>query len=432
MIRSAAPRRRSPGPLATAALCAGCLLLASSGLRGDPADFWPHWRGPLASGSAPRGNPPLRWSEAENVRWKVEIPGRGKSTPVVWDDRVYLTTAVSAGDGNPGPQAFVVLAVDREDGRIVWQRTVREAVPHEGTHQDGTFASGSVITDGERLYAFFGSRGLYALERDGTVRWEKDLGRMEVQLGLGEGSSPALHGDTLVVTMDHEGQSFIVAVDTASGDERWRVLRDERTSWATPIVVEHGGRVQVVTAASGAVRSYDLATGDLVWQGQGTTLNAIPSPVAGDGVVYVTGGFRGSVLRAIRVAGASGTVTGTPNVLWTQDRNTPFVSSPLLHGEVIYTLRENSAVLTAFDTRTGEPHYTERVDGLFNVYASPVGVNDRIYVAGREGSTAVIRHGPRYELLATNTLDDGFDASPAIAGSDLFLRGQQYLYRISE
>lgn len=429
MVRSA---HRSPGLTATAAVCAALLVLTSSALRGDPAEFWPHWRGPLASGSAPAGDPPTRWSETEHVRWKVPVPGRGKSTPVVWDDRVYLTTAVPAGEGAQARQSFMVLAFDRESGERVWERTVREAVPHEGTHQDGTFASGSVITDGERLYAFFGSRGLYALERDGTVRWERDLGQMQVQLGLGEGSSPALHGDTLVVTMDHEGQSFIVAVETATGDERWRVLRDERTSWATPLLVEHAGRMQVVTAASNAVRSYDLATGDLVWQGEGTTLNAIPSPVAGDGVVYVTGGFRGSVLRAIRVAGASGSITGTPAVLWTQDRNTPFVSSPLLHRDVIYTMRENSAVLTAFDAATGEAHYTERIDGLFNVYASPVGVGDRIYVASREGATAVIRHGWQYDLLTVNTLDDGFDASPAIAGRDLFLRGQQFLYRISE
>lgn len=431
MVRSRAvrPRRRI---ILAAALGAALIVLTSGSLQGNAAEYWPHWRGPLASGSAPSGDPPIRWSETENVRWKVAIPGRGKSTPVVWDDRIYLTTAVPAGTGNPAPQAFVVLAVNRADGAIVWQRTVREAVPHEGTHQDGTFASGSVITDGNRVYAFFGSRGLYALDRTGAVVWEKDLGRMQVQLGLGEGSSPALHGDTLVVTMDHEGQSFIAAVDTASGNERWRALRDERTSWATPIVIEDNGRPQVVTAASGAVRSYDLATGALVWEGAGTTLNAIPSPVAAEGVVYVTGGFRDSVLRAIRFGGAKGNITGTPAVLWTQTRNTPFVSSPLLHGGVIYTLRENSSLLSAFDARTGEPHYSERIDGLFNVYASPVGVGDRIYVAGREGTTAVIRHGADYELLAANTLDDGFDASPAVAGSDLFLRGQQHLYRISE
>jgi outer membrane protein assembly factor BamB len=433
MVPTRDPRPARPHTwLATASCLILIFALAPQTLIGNPAEFWPHWRGPLATGSAPAGNPPLRWSETENVRWKIAIPGRGKSTPVVWEDRVYLTTAVPAGTGDPAPHAFAVLAVNRADGSIVWQRTVREAVPHEGTHQDGSFASGSVITDGERLYAFFGSRGLYALDLDGNVIWDRDLGPMQVQLALGEGSSPALHGDTLVVNMDHEGQSFIVAVDTATGRDRWRVLRDERTSWATPIIVEQDGRVQVITAASGAVRSYDLDTGALIWQGPGTTLNAIPSPVAGDGVVYVAGGFRGSVLRAIRVAGAEGDITGTSALLWEQNRNTPFVSSPLLHHGVLYMLRENSGVLTTFDTRTGEPHYTERIDGIFNVYASPVGVGERVYVTGREGTTVVLRHGQSYELLATNSLDDGFDASPAIAGSDLFLRGQQYLYRIAE
>ena len=392
--------------------------------------YWPQWRGPLGTGEAPKAKPPLEWSEQKNVRWKVEIPGRGKSSPIVWGDLVFVTTAVPA-DRNS--QEFVVLAYGRADGQVRWRKTVRTLVPHEGTHQDGTFASGSALTDGERLYAFFGSRGLYALDLQGNVLWQRDLGTMTTRLGFGEGASPALFGNTLVVNWDHEGKDFIVALDAKSGKEQWRNdRRDEPTTWATPLVVVHEGKPQVVTSGTNRVRSYDLETGKLLWEGEGLTANAIPSPVSAGGMVYLTSGFRGEALLAVRLAAARGDITGTPAVAWRYDRDTPYVPSPLLYRDGLYFLKSNSAVLTRLDARTGKPSYTERLARMSNVYASPVGASGRVYVAGRDGVTDVLDAGPQLKVLATNVLGDGFDASPALVDGEIYLRGYQHLYRISQ
>lgn len=392
--------------------------------------FWPQWRGPLGTGEAPQANPPLEWSEQKNVRWKVAIPGRGKSSPIVWGDLVFVTTAVPAGKDS---QEFVVLAYGRADGQVRWRRTVRTLVPHEGTHPDGTFASASALTDGERLYAFFGSRGLYALDLEGRLLWERDLGKMSTRLGFGEGASPALFGNTLVVNWDHEGKDFIVGLDAKTGKQQWRNDgRDEPTTWATPLVVVHEGKPQVVTSGTNRVRSYDLATGTLLWEGEGLTANAIPSPVSAGDMVYLTSGFRGNALLAVRLAEARGDITGTPAVAWRYDHDTPYVPSPLLYRDGLYFLKSNSAVLTRLDARTGQPSYAERLAGMSNVYASPVAAGGRIYVAGRDGVTDVLEAGPRLKILATNVLADGFDASPAVVDGEIYLRGEKHLYRISQ
>jgi outer membrane protein assembly factor BamB len=407
------------------------LFSAASAQSSDRAQFWPQWRGPLFTGVAPQGNPPVEWSETTNVKWKVEIPGLGSGTPVVWGDTIYVTTAVPTGAAS-GAQRFTLLAIGRKDGKTLWQKALREEVPHEGHHNTNTFASASALTDGEHVYAFFGSRGLYALDLKGNLKWEKDLGDMSIKMGFGEAASPALHGDRLVVNWDHEGESFIVALDKRTGKEIWRVPREEKTSWSTPLVVEHAGRAQVITSATSRVRSYDLATGELVWQASGMTANAIPTPVHADGIVYLTSGFRGNALLAVKLADAKGDITNTPAVIWRHDRDTPYVPSPLLYGDALYFLKSNSGVLSAFEAKTGKKLYGEqRLEGVPNVYASPVGAGGRIYVAGRDGAVAVVQQGPEFKLLATNRLDDGFDASPVAVGDELYLRGRKHLYRIS-
>ena len=287
----------------------GCVLVltvsVATGLAADDR-FWPQWRGPLATGVAPGADPPIEWSETRNVRWKVEIPGHGSASPVVWDDRVFVLTSVSVGEGaesNEGffrrlrnrftgavgsgeSQQFAILALDRRDGRIVWERTALTDQPHEGRHGTGSWASPSPVTDGEVVCAFFGSRGLYCYDMDGALLWDRDFGDMRIRMGFGEGASPALHGDSIILLWDHQGQSFITALDKTTGEERWRTERDEMTSWTTPLVVEHDGRAQVVTSATDRVRSYDALTGRVLWEGDGVTLNAIPSPVAADGMVF--------------------------------------------------------------------------------------------------------------------------------------------------
>jgi len=435
--------------LAIACLCLGSNVAWPQVPPQEAQRFWAQWRGPDATGVAPFGNPPLEWGEGRNIRWKVEIPGRGSASPVVWDDRVFVLTAIPAGEQRQasgrgggggfhsvaptGAQEFAILALSRDDGSVLWQRTARQEMPHEGAHPYGTWASNSAVTDGVHVYAFFGSRGLYCYDIDGNLKWEKDLGDMTIRLGFGEGASPALSGDKLIVNWDHEGQSFIVALDKRTGEEIWRSERDELTSWTTPIVVEHDGRHQVITSATNRVRSYDLDTGELVWEGGGVTMNAIPSPVAADGFVYLTSGFMGSALRAIRLAAASGDISRSDAVVWEHDRDTPYVPSPLLYGGNLYILKSNSAILSSVDAKSGAVNYGPlRLEGLAEVFASPVGAADRVYIVGRDGNTLVIRNGPEFEVLARNLLDDGFDASPAIVDEEIYLRGYRFLYRISE
>lgn len=415
---------------------------------GAQSRFWPQWRGPLGTGEAPSARPPLEWGEGKNIRWKVEVPGRGKSTPVVWGDLVFITTAVpsskppapgatSTGSSHPAVRPadasleFVVLAYARSDGRVRWRRTVREELPHEGTHQDGTYASGSVLTDGARVYAFFGSRGLYALDMAGNPVWQKDLGRMQTRNAFGEGASPALYRDTLVVNWDHEGSDFIVGLDSRTGRETWRRDRDEPTTWATPHVAVFEGRAQVVVNGRNRVVSYDVATGERLWQAPGLTENVIPSAVSGDGMVFAMSGFRGTVARAINLAAAHGDVTAPPALAWSYERDTPYVPSPLLYRGGLYFLKSNSGVITQLDPKTGAPRYTHRLDATPNVYASPVAADGRIYVLGREGTTVVLAAGPEPTVLATNALDETTDASLALVDAEVYLRGARHLYRIS-
>ena len=430
------------------------LLLAAILAAAPPASVpasdveggWPAWRGPSRDGSAPAGNPPIEWSEDKNVRWKKAVPGLGLSSPIVWGERLFLTTAVPTGERVENPPSpvqgdgvvpdevlsYEVHALDRGDGSTVWRRSVLTEAPHEGHHPDGTWASGSPVTDGEVLIAFFGSRGLYAFDLDGKELWNRDFGDMRTRLGFGEGSSPALHGDRVFVIWDHEDDSFIVALDKNSGEEIWRRDRDEMSAWTTPLVVEHGGRTQVITSATNRVRAYDAETGAPIWDTTGMTLNAIPSPVYSDGVVYLTSGFRGSKMMAVRLDGAAGDITGTDQVVWSVDRDTPYVPSPLLHDGVIYFTKVNRGILSAYDAVTGEPLYAnQRLGAVRNIYASPVAVGDRVYFASRDGEFLVAKAGPTFEVLAESELDDRFDASPAIVGDEIYLRGRSNLYCIA-
>jgi outer membrane protein assembly factor BamB len=414
----------------------------------DAARFWPQWRGPLGTGAAPHADPPVRWSESENVRWKAALPGKGHSTPAVWGGRVFVTTAVPHGpavdpdrDEPPGAhdnapvtraRRFVVLALDRDDGRLLWRRTVREALPLRA-HYTASFASPSPVTDGEHLFAHFGSHGLYAFGLDGELKWEVGLGEMRPKHGHGEGSSPVLHGDTLVVNWDHERRSFLVALDKRTGAVRWRAERDEVTSWATPIVVEHAGRPQVIVSGTRRLRAYDLGTGEVVWECGGLSANIVASPVAADGMVFAGSSYEKQALLAIRLDGAAGDVTGTGRVAWTRHRGTPYVPSPLLYGGALYFLRHYQGILTRVDARTGaDAPGALRLGGIGNVYASPVAAAGRVYVTDLDGDTMVLSADARPEVLALNRLDDRFSASAAVAGRELYLRGEHHLYSLAE
>ncbi|MDP2319611.1 MAG: PQQ-binding-like beta-propeller repeat protein [Acidobacteriota bacterium] len=407
--------------------------------------YWAQWRGPSMTGVSKTAKPPVEWSETKNVKWKVEIPGRGSASPVVWGDRLYVLTAVPAGVTGPaqheprgalpqrGVHQYKVMAIERATGKTVWERVAREEEPHEAAHQDnGSWASSSAVTDGTHLFAYFESRGLYAYDMQGTLLWQTDFGDKQMRNQFGEGSTPALYGKYLLVVWDHiPGPSFIVALDKATGKELWRTSRDEMDTWATPLVVEHAGRQQVIVNAMNRVRSYDLETGKIVWEGPGTTMNVIPSPVFGHGMVFIMSGFRGNNLKAIKLAEAKGDISTTGAIAWELDRDTPYVPSPLLYDNILYFLKSNNGLLSAFDAVSGKPHYQSlRMAKAPEVFASPVGADGRVYIVSRDGVTTVIKHGTTYEVLAENTLDDGFDASPALVDHELYLRGFRYLYRI--
>lgn len=437
--------------------------------RQDGQARWASWRGPDGSGAAPNCDPPTQWSEDENIKWKTALPGLGNSTPIVWQDRIFLTSAIQTDEEGPAPKPqeeaageddrrsrrgrgrrgrrggmgnksaptkvfdFRVLALDRKDGSVIWSTSVKRAVPHEGGHATGSQASSSPVTDGAHIYAHFGSRGIHCLNMDGELIWSRDFGKMRTRNQFGEGSSPALAGDTLIVNWDHEGDSFVYAIDKKTGDEIWSKPRNEITSWSTPLIVEVDGKLQAIISATKASRAYDVATGEVVWSCTGMTTNSIPTPIVRDGVAYLMSGFRGAALQAIKLSGAKGDITDTDHMLWRHNRQTSYVPSALLYGKHIYFLRSNSAVLSCVDIETGEPAFEgQRLAGLRTVYSSPVGAGGRIYLPSREGMTKVFKAGDTYEELATNELDDIFDASPVVIGDELYLRGHKSIYCIGE
>ena len=412
--------------------------------------YWPQWRGPLANGVGPQSNPPIEWSEQRNIRWKVELPGKGHSSPIVFDDRVYVMAAAPVGeaqkpvlDSAPGVHdsvpvtqrhQYMVMALSRADGRVLWKKVVREEWPHEGGHTTGSQASNSPVTDGELIYAFFGSRGLYCLDTNGTVKWQADLGRMQTLHSHGEGSSPVLHGDSLIVNWDHEGASFLYSFDKRTGRQHWKVARDEKTSWSTPLIVEHAGRTQIVVSATKRVRGYDFATGKELWECDGLTDNVVASPVQWRDMIIAGNSYYRQAMVAIHLAGAKGDISRSTNVLWRLNRLTPYVSSPLLYDDTMYHLRHNQNVLVRLDPATGQFRGEPlRLEGIRDfIFASPVGAAGRIYVTARDGTTVVSRHDRENAALSVNRLDDSFSASAALVDRELYLRGERFLYCIAE
>jgi len=444
-------------------------MLTSTGA--EPSN-WHTWRGPEQTGSAAYANPPTRWSDTENVKWKVDVPGHGSATPIVDGERIFVLTAIPstapgaaseaepANDGesrrsgrrgrrggrdgggfNRGggfiapepevPYQFVVLCYDRRTGDELWRHVAAEEKPHEAGHSTNTFASSSPVTDGQNLYVSFGSRGIFSYTLDGNLRWKAKLGRMQTRNAFGEGSSPALHGKTLVVPWDHEGQSFIAALDTDTGEIRWKRERDERTTWATPLITEHEGRTHVVTNGS-KVRSYDLETGDLIWECGGQASNPIPSPIRyRDNVICMTG-YRGYAIYSIPLS-ARGDVTGSDVIAWSRTDAAPYVSSPVLYDGTIYFTKSRQGIISALDAATGEVIIEQqRLDDIRSVYASPVAVAGRVYFTGRDGTTMVIRHAPGLEVLATNSLGEPVDASPVLVDDDILIRGADHLFCLTE
>jgi outer membrane protein assembly factor BamB len=446
-------------------------LAVPSTLGANPDQYdrnWPQWRGPGGNGLVVHGNPPLEWSETQHLKWKVPIPGRGHATPIIWEDKIVVLTAVPSDTGAAVPAAtaerpaaqpqrggpgrgpgggrsggrggggmapttdysFTVLCFDRATGEQLWERVARQERPHQGIQPSNSFSSGSPVTDGERIYASFGSSGLYCYDFEGNLIWEKDLGKVNVTFG--EGSSPTLVGDTLLMVQDNNNASFLYALDKKTGRELWKQPRDEGSGWTTPFVLEHGGRTEAIISGSNAVRSYDPASGNVWWQCAGLGSNPVSMVVADDEAVYAMSGHNSPAGMAIAL-GRSGDLTGTDAVRWRIGRGTSYVPSPLLYDGLLFFCQRTSGILTCLDAKTGAVHFEQhRLEDLADVYASPIGVNDRVYLAGQNGTTLVLEKANEVRILASNKLDDGFDASPAVVGNELFLRGRSNLYCIAQ
>jgi outer membrane protein assembly factor BamB len=427
----------------------GLTILSSVALAPQPDTAgWKHWRGPFETGMAV-GDAPLTWSDRDNVKWKVAIPGRGHSTPVIVGDRLFLTTAVPTGRGTAvtGRQRggggggadgglehrFEVLAIDRATGRTVWQRTATTATPHEGYHRTyGSFASNSPTTDGTRLHAFFGSRGLYTYSLDGELLWKKDFGvQLRMDGAFGEGTAPTLHGDRLLIHTDNRDLGFLTMLDAATGREIWRVPRTEPYNWAAPFVATHNNRKQIIVNGL-TTRGYDFDTGKLIWQADGLGENSVPQPVQHRDLVFAMSGHTVKILMALRL-GRTGDLTGTDGIAWTTTRGVSYTPSPLLHDGRLYIVSDNGLV-SNLDAMTGRPYWeTQRLPKAYSFKASPVGANGRIYLATEEDDVVVLRMGDRFEVLATNTLrDQSFIASPVVLDGDIYLRSRTHLFRIGD
>jgi outer membrane protein assembly factor BamB len=423
----------------------GALALASLAAAPQSAAGWLQWRGPANSGMAV-GDAPLRWSDTTGVTWKVAIPGRGHSTPVIVGERMFLTTAIPTGRGQAPParlrgggggadagieHRFVVMAIDRRTGKTLWEQTPIVATPHEGYHRVyGSFASNSPVSDGQRVFAFFGSRGLYAYSLDGTLLWQKDFGvRLRMDNAFGEGTAPTLHDGRLILHFDHLEGGFLTMLDPATGKELWRVPRTERYNWAAPFVATHAGRRQIIVNGL-TVRSYDFDTGKLLWEAEGLGENSVPQVVQHDNLVFAMSGHTVKLLMAIRLD-RSGTLTPGNGIVWTTPRGVSYTPSPVIHDGRLYFVSD-AGLLSNLDAVTGTPHYQqERLPKPYNFKASPVGAAGRLYLATEEGDVVVVRMGDTFEVLATNTLtDQSFIASPVILDGAIYLRSRTHLFRI--
>lgn len=426
----------------------------------DPA-HWPQWRGPFFNGMA-RTAAPTDFSQTKNVKWKVAIEGRGFSTPVIWGDKMFLTTAIPTGKtvtapaaenrpqapggrgpggGGPGGGAasgeehkFIVMCLDRKTGKTLWEKVVKTATPHEGYHrQYGSFASNAPVTDGKYVYFSFGSRGIYCFDLNGKPIWEKDLGvQMRMRLQFGEGGAPALFGNLLILHYDQENGSFMVALDKRNGKEVWRVNRDEASSWSTPFIADAKGKKQLLVSASKKTRAYEPLSGKLIWECAGLGSNVIPHPVQHNDIVLVMSGHRDPKLMAIRL-GKEGDLTGSDAVLWSQTRGTAYTPSPVLHDGKYYTLSDNG-LLSCFNATTGEAYYQQkRLPQTDSFKASPTGAGDKLYLASESGVVTVVKMGEQMEVAHATTFDDHFFvASPVVAEGDLYLRSKTHLFCISE
>jgi len=411
---------------------------------------WTQFRGPNAGVSDTPGLP-VRWSTTENVKWSMPILGRGWSSPIVWGNRIFLTTVVKNGEceeakkglyfggerkGLPKEEhRWLVIALDRDTGKIVWEREAHKGLPKSAIHIKNSYASETPVTDGERIYAYFGNQGIYCYDLEGKPIWSKPMDAMPTMFSWGTAASPVLHGDTLYIVNDNEKASSLVALDKLTGKQRWRVARDEKSNWATPFIWKNDQRTELVLNGTKKIRSYDLA-GNLLWEMQSASGITIPTPLAANGLLYVGSGYvmdPNKPLVAIR-PGAKGNITlerdqdSSKLVAWRQKKIAPYNPSFLIDGDYLYVLYDQG-FLSCFNAKTGVPIYErQRLQGQFTV--SPWTYGGHIFCLNEDGTTFVIKAGPEFEVVGKNNPDELCMSTPATTGTGLLIRTQTKLYML--
>lgn len=436
----------------TLAIAAALVAIATPDTA--PTD-WPSFRGPNAAGIG-AGNPPVTWNLADgtNVAWRTPVAGLGHSSPIAWGDRIYVTTAVAVdgarasvttGDvnragidtaGDRGEHEWRLLAIDRRTGDVAWETVAHRGRPRLGRHVKASHASATPATNGSVIVALMGSEGLFAFDMSGRPLWRTDLGVMDTGLvddptyQWGPASSPVIAGDLVLVQNDRHQDAFLAAYDLATGRERWRSTRDEMPSWATPVVVSHGGRTLVVTSSPRRIRAHDLATGREVWWLEDGTQVKVPSPVIADGRAIATGGYAPGTRPTWAIPLSATGLVEADDLAWQIDRGSPYTTTPVAHGGLLYMVTD-AGILSAYDVATGERLYQERLGGGAGFSASPVLADGRLYFGSEDGDVFVIRAGRTFELLATNSVGQIVMATPAIAGDQLIIRGVVDLFAFS-
>lgn len=423
-----------------------------------PGNFnWAQWRGPDSQGISTEKNLPTEWSDTKNVLWKTTIPGLGFSQPIIWGKKVFLTTAI---EGNAAPtehkapkhmlgaeeykhpdwygsdklHTFKVLCLDRDAGKILWEQTVYSGPVYDHRHRRGTYAGPTSVTDGKYLISYFGSEGVYCHDFNGKLLWKNKIGDIDT-FGMGVGSSPVLFENLVIFVADQNlgtpKGSFLLALDKRTGKQVWRVERPIQGSWFTPVLVKTNGRTELVTSGNEFLMSYDPATGKELWRTTGLKSHAIATPVVKGDIAVLSSGFPSKKIIAVKLGGA-GLLDGTKNILWTYNKGTSYVPSPILYDNYLY-LMSDAGVLTCVEPETGKIVYEGgRVPVATKFYgASPVAFDGKLLLTSDDGDTFVIKAGPQHEVLRTNSIGEPCRTSIAIADGKLFIRGEKHLFCIA-
>ncbi len=430
-------------------------ILVTASLSLAYAENWPGWRGPGSLGVSSEKGIPAQWDLSKNVKYKVEVPGLGHSSPIIWGDRIFITTAVNtdpalenwqkgffSGERKPDASeiSWKLLCFDRDTGKLLWEQTATQRKPVNARHTKNSYASQTPVTDGTYVYAYFGDQGMYCYDFQGKLIWSRDLGSFTMRNGWGLGTSPVLYKNFVIQTCDQEtGKSFIIALDKKTGKTAWQDERDELSSWSTPYLYLQGARPELIVNATRAIRSYDPETGKLLWECRGpATTITVPTPVSSNGLIIVSSGFIREPARPITAfrPGATGDITlkeGEKNsaaIVWRQPTAAPYVPSPIAYGEYIYVLLDQG-FLACYEAKTGKEVYGRTRIGVGAIFsASPVAVDGKIYCTSEDGDVYVIKAGPVFEVLAKNSIGESVMASPAVSGGKMFIRGIKHLYCI--